>query len=418
VSKRQPFKPPFPSADPFFLVDSDFQDIGERYSGMWWQRVDTFVATNFEPFSYLEAATFRVFTRHEKSAGPGKGVVLTRNWLDFSVEHLSKYVKLLCNPKLKYFALIRQRVEEMLSNYLKHVKKIPHVDVTAYNMRRATLAVLPFKAPSEEDLNGVFALMLAVTIASLTRASFGRIVVVGVSDRDRNIIEDAFKHVKHHGVEYEAVLVVVDYPDAAGDDLKIVPRLAIRGLMESFSSNSSLEAKGIWLGDKPSKWEYVYYSEPDLVLQTNENALRHIESALREDKLVAAHRLELLPHAVDFPSVYDDPSLFLLNSCFLSEIHTLDDDYACCDMGLFYPANSANTSASESVRVTRECDLTWAYCGLWRRDAKYESVEEVLHLHRRLQNYTIIRLATGTGAPLVSANQRACIPRPRILGCT
>jgi hypothetical protein len=60
-----------------------------------------------------------------------------------------------------------------------------------------------------------------------------------------------------------------------------------------------------WLGDKhmlnATRWKYVFYSEPDLALNSRASAIPALTAEHASGKLIAAHRLQPIPHAFDFP---------------------------------------------------------------------------------------------------------------------
>ena len=101
------------------LNKSDFGGRGEMYSGIWWQNRAVFLSNNFKGVDRLENATFSTFRG-------GGGVRLTRDWLDMSVDHLSKYVKHL-NLHYKEQKDVRERLVEILRSYIHNAVLGTHV---------------------------------------------------------------------------------------------------------------------------------------------------------------------------------------------------------------------------------------------------------------------------------------------------
>ena len=138
----------------------------------------------------LEAATFHLF--HE--LGSDKNIYMTRDWLDFSVEHLSHYFRKHVDTDV--FANFEIAIQ-MMKRFLNKVKiRFPNGDDSAFN---ATLAVIPHFSPKSNfsfknwTLHGVsterprkqkylYMFAMSATLTSLWQAGIRRVVVAFPDD--------------------------------------------------------------------------------------------------------------------------------------------------------------------------------------------------------------------------------------------
>ena len=157
-----------------------------------------------------------------------------------------------------------------------------------------------------------------------------------------------------------------------------------------------------WLGENPSQWKYVYFSEPDLVLHTRPHGLEAIAQKLQQQHgtLMAAHRFNLLPHAVDFP-YYPWPGKLIPNQDVFSYFHDLAplSGDACCDAGEFHPGED-------------DYDYCWRWfdCGTRQQEEAITNVTRMREAHKRIVGYPMVRLTTGLRVPLVQEHARRCVP--------
>lgn len=413
------------------IKGSETRYVGDLYSGMWWQHRDTFLATPYQRVQFLEDASFVTFQLQETKFPPkyalhGKGVLLTRDWNDLSVEHLSKLVKYLQQLRstdskdLVEGAL--QQLRERLIDFLRGVKPfrghLPILD-TVHEIVSSTLALIPISfsrntntTASALDDHPFQILELAVTVASLWRVGIRRVLVVGLKQHQEEDVSALLKLLNDSNPILAAdlgnhifQLQFVDCSTVSSRQTvdNNVPRWALKGLQQAFKdSNAS------WLGNDPSIWSYIYFTEPDLILNTRSSALPDLTDAIRNDYCIVAHRLEPLPHETDLissASSDDDATReqfakFLLLS---SEQGLADttESRSCCDQGSYYPAHIEDPSTRVSMRELDEgsCSTVWSLCCIANTTAR-----------RRLRPYApFIRLAaTGTGLHLVHAHQRLC----------
>jgi hypothetical protein len=285
----------------------------------------------------LEGASFSAFK--------GKEVLMTRDWLDFAVEHLSMYHRHFKvdqgGNEVAYISL-RQHLE----GFMRRSKQIPEEEDMA---PRHTVAILPYT----DNFSGRRAAQgigekkrelrldtLAATIASLWQLGIGRVVVAGKTQADEESANMAFDRLKEYQPAFPQSMELafaVGPPNEKG----LVPYQAIHGLKMALLDHPNMTATEIenWLGAKhmsnATRWKYVYYSEPDLILNSRASAIPTLSAELANGKLIAAHRLQPIPHAVDFPPGFDDQSLLtvpMLGN--LSHVYDMySDKSACCDAG-------------------------------------------------------------------------------------
>ena len=410
---------------------------------MWWQDRESFLQTTFH-VDFLEAATLDAFANRPN---PYK-VQMAVDWMDLSVEHLSKYVKHFVHlddgQHVAHTAASvtpqQQRLVEILTNYVDRAQAFDLSSVSSPQQQQQqqlavhrTLVIVPLKASTKKyhDSNNHkywTQLQLAATLASLWKVGMRRVVVVGVSTLERQIAEAAFDQLRETKKQSTMDVVYVECTPNRTTATKNVPRLALQGLQlvlnktasGGSSSNNNHDTRWQWLGPNPDQWQYVYYTEPDLLLQTRPSALPALTEALRTGNLLAAHRLEPIPHQRDYPNDQHDrmldqllvPDLGVFAS--VTELNSGAD--SCCDQGTFYPANHGSSdmmSRPAQVRLDGQCLGIWVHCGFGRgqQQANYSDPVVAYNLHYRLWGYPFFSLRNGLGIPLVAANQRVCVPR-------
>ena len=406
-----------------FLNKSDFGSDLDKYSGMWWQNRTVFLSrwNSFKHIKSLEAASFAKFRMYNGKNGGGGGVRLTRDWLDMSVEHLSSYFKHL-NKSYKNQRAIRERLVEIMQNYIDNVVGYPNISSGTDELAvHSTIAILPLTASAKEPDNEMMMFEMAATIASLWKVGIGRAIVVGVSEREQKLAQDTFAMLRVQLAIRPMELAYVQVFNTTAEDRRLVPRVALFGLQNVMHpNNTDSAAQQAWLGSDPSRWKYVYFTEPDLILHTRPSALPAISQVLKEGSLMAAHRLDPVPHQRDIPQTNTDDYRFVLpNNGSFAAITPLGENDVCCDQGRYYPGNHADPTQRE--KVVRACPwmtaAIWFYCGFARKDKDYKDPAVILDVHHRLLKYPFISLSSGTGLPVLSEHQRVCVPRHGPANC-
>lgn len=390
---------------------------------MWWAHRDAVMKMNMDRVRNLEGTSFALFNK------PTNNTIMTRDWLDFSVEHSSKYIKHF-QRDIRHDGTTFQRLIDIIQGYLEKVKQhqeIPN-SKTMQLPTRDTIAIIPFfsteaqsrtaqdylsmqnsthqlRRKKEERKSILTMHSLASTIASLYQVGMGRVVVIGRRQQVPELVKAAFAII-HDLTMNDTDQMEVAYAWGLNATTEKVekgihlPTYAIKKLQSAMREDlDSGEATSI-LGETPSRWKYVYYSEPDLILHARKTTLPYFRDHLDQGNAIAAHRFQVMPHEVDHPS-YRFPNRLVPNIGHFSTFHDLDPEVdSCCDAGNYWPGKD------------ERCRALWHNCGFSGRDNRGRyNVREVLEKHKRLVNYPMIRLKkTGLGVFLVHNHARLCHP--------
>ena len=423
----------------------------EVYSGMWWQPIDAMLKVNYTQVAIKEAVTFKTYREVNRRS---KRVMATADWLDMNVEHVSKYVKHFLHHKwLSREERIRgvsssssenhtgqrlkARVGEILQLYINttSMKSYHHNRVDDSSAVQRTIAVLPLRAESTEFFDfELVTLQVAATVASLWNVGMRRIVVAGVSKNEQRAYGDIEELLRPHQKIRKIELGYVDMGSGyklTEKDMNNVPRLANVQFQRAMQVHRSKDSRrgnkklvSDWFGKEPSQFEHIYFSEPDLLLHIRPQAMPELSRQLTEGNLLAAHRLNLVPHIDQYQDIYEDATdermrlnmetQLLPSLANFGAVHTLDGNSGdvCCDQGRFYPTNVDDPTTSVAERKDLACPDNWVYCGF----AKMWNVNNVtwadyLKKHDLLARMPLISLRDGTGLPLAYSTQRVCIPK-------
>ena len=428
--KDDPRLAPYPISQLDFLNNSEVS-IGDAYSASWLQPLNQFMAMNLETIGTLEDASFRAFI-------PGKHriVRMTPDWLDLSVEHMSKWWKML--DIFRHEAVFVSLIQK-LEAYLRKGSNYP-IDNSLQN----TIAVVPFmqiKDDFQKQSRKGYQLSkytLAVTIESLRRAGFGRIVVAGLRpESEESLCQDTFRYWKSlveqkmisdtelvTQVGLTEVVYAVSPMNKAtsprNKKLTHVPRAALWGLFQAFESAGKIRqsanvhsnetlAVQKWLGTtrNASYWKYVYFTEADSILWTRPTTLSMLQQQLEtEPTVLIPHRLQPIPHQSDFLTVNQSlpPDYRYLSNATGSpfeqvmELDALQPQHdACCDefRGPRFKPGS----------IPKPCGNFWYMCDFSKRAHN--------RTHAHLQHYALVRFTHGTGVVSLASQEtgRRCIPQ-------
>jgi len=435
---------------------------------------------------YLEQVSYQSF----KDASH---VMQTVDWMDMSVEHLSKYVKHFGSwggTKDQAVGIAMQnRVSEILEQYIIRKKtqtascQSSSEDSSLQQQKQqqsavpSTIAILPLRVSSSPMQDASYktrllTLQTSATIASLWNVGFPRVVVVGVSENERKVAQQAFDLIKDH-LEIRAMELEYVQKDLDGEnDGKLVPKLAMIQFQkavrefrrakedgtlattaatnhtdDTFTTRNNSDFISSWLGADPSRWQYIYFTEPDLLLHIRPQAMPALSNELKKGHLLNAHRLQPLPHMQQFSDIFEQyatrptttqhnqrglqierkvvqssisvkhkmESLLLPNRANFAAIHALDtvSGDTCHDQGKFYPGHVEDPSTQLAVRKSADvmCNNLWALCGFSSAGGDYSEWSFVLDKHKLLITYPFISFVQGTGLPLVHHGQRVCTPK-------
>ena len=400
-------------------------DLNDMFAATWLQPLSKFMAMDVEYIMAVEDGCF-VALRGEKN----KYVRMTVDWLDFSVEHLSKWWKLLRALDSEHGPIPYNTIMLKLQGLLKNIR----VPANEEMHMRATLAVIafqPYKSSTKyfkkpEWAEAVTVTSLAATIASLMQAGFGRVVVVGHDDQvSLELSQQAFQllcnETKGGGMIHNESATAVQRPISRIGHMEVgfvsvtfadlitkavknnIPKAALAGLQQAFKGDLGFDETKLWLGDhhynkeSASPWKYVYLTEPDTILQTRPWVLPQLVDALDDGFIIVPHRLQPLPHESDVKG-FEDTRKFVPaigNFSVVMELDALGGD-VCCDAGIDKPGESKYPS----------CGNFWFLCG-------FDKKGDPLVNHERLLPYEFMRLRDGTGIVSLTGTPhgRRCNPR-------
>lgn len=386
------------------------RDHSTAYSGMWWMSTDNFLRIDVRAIGHLEGASFNAFRV--------SNLTMTKDWLDFAVEHQSMYIKFFAS------SFNRERSGQSFRTLLHmHRRYVYERQTRAYNNKssaaQSTIALLPYfagestltvdnyrdenylpKTPREKkEILVMYG--IAATLASLQQIGIGRAIILGQVDNEPALVTAAMEHAR-----LSAVNTVMDMAYARGVSDEImeplqpkekpnVPKGALETLQHAFNGDLGTEDQAQILGSNArQRWKYVYFTEPDLVLHSRPSMLQPLTEQLDQGNILAAYRLNLLPHESDFEDFFA-PSRLVPNAGNLTvtKLHPSID--ACCDQGV-------ELSAREP-----KCGTWWWSCGLGRAGERLTE-EERIQRNFRFEKYPLHRLESGLGATFVHEHVRTC----------
>jgi hypothetical protein len=379
-------------------------DLQDMFAATWLQPLSKFMTMDVNEILTVEDGCFVALR-----GGKQKYVRMTVDWLDFSVEHLSKWWKLLNALEAENDPIPYNTILSKLQGLLEHFR----VPVDKEMPMGATLAVIsfqPYKSSKKPEWGRTLTVTsLAGTIASLIQAGFGRVVVVGHNQVDSELSQQAFQLILRNGTRGRAgignesavqrsilrighteVGFVRAVTNVTTRYIKVnMPKAAIEGLQQAFKGDLGFEETKLWLGnhhnrESSSPWKYVYLTEPDTILQTRPWVLPQLVDALDDEGcfILVPHRLQPIPHESDVKG-YDDKTTFVPAVGDLSVVMELDalGGDVCCDAGIDKPGESNYP----------ECGTFWYMCGFGKKGG------DPLVDHERLLPYKFMRLRDGTG---------------------
>mmetsp|Transcript_10346 Transcript_10346/g.24645 ORF Transcript_10346/g.24645 Transcript_10346/m.24645 type:complete len:553 (-) Transcript_10346:175-1833(-) len=404
------------------------------YSGSWIQPIEPFLDLRIESMQSLEDASHRVYFENEKN------VRMSVDWLDFAVEHLSKWCK-----KLDLLAPHHNSVaiDKINGNLLTYIQATPAKTKTLKSMLKTesempllhpTIAVISHGAIIRKDTplsyergKNLTVTTLGATIASLLRVGVGRIVVTGMKEVDEELAKEAFRLIR---AQYETlngeyiVTTEFSYVKIANETWYKTksepinrPKATLYGLQEALNGNLKTQTEtDKWLGTvhDESYWKYVYFTEPDLILQTRIASLPAIHKALERGNVLMPHRLQPVTHESDLigpeNTKYNGPSQNLPATGKFKNVIELDGEVdMCCDDGREHPKWDGKDDPADKA-----CYTWWYDCGYTREWQNLGIPEKVKH--RRILHYTpLIRLSHGANIISISGSEheRKCRPRKR-----
>lgn len=432
--QQSPPPPPPPRKVHFFGAPIHIDNRGDPFAASWLQTREDFMAMDFGRIKICEDAAFVAFwmppQRQQK-------LRMTVDWLDFAVEHLSKWHKTLrlFSEEQAYQAAIA-KLDYYSSYYANNTDDNQSIIMQEMDASfRDTIAMIAFQSYNETDFPErayVYTKhLLGATIESLRRAGFGRVLIVGLYEKDGELVRDTIDYLKSKwdlpvkdtntaggSMVVEFVLGSIKQATANKDDPKLinVPKAAVDGLRQAFliatkDQKSASEVIGMasWLGNDPSRWKYVYLTEPDTILHVRPNALPQLQQQIDQGRVLAPHRLQPIPHQSDVHKT-SRPFTYLPNTN-VWPVHEVDPrSDVCCDA-----YQGKDTKPGLPPMIERCPHGFWHGCDF--NDKTYQDEDA----HKRLKPYGLIRFQAGIGTGIVSlagsVHGRPCAPQQTISEC-
>lgn len=395
------------------FLDSSQLSNKDGFSASWLQRRDTFLMMDLDTVAICEDAVFRTYTQNRRPL-----MRMTVDWLDFSIEHLSKWWKMLdvFNSKVTF-----KQFNNKLNSYLNEGKNYEIPSTSKFSETIAAIAYRPYSSGRDERPGKqLTTLSLAATIESLRRVGMGRVLVVGSEEYERALVEETFSFLrkkyelsqtnKGQIGDTEVAFVIAPRSGLKTKFLeKNMPRGALMGLHTAFVNASKIlegnhHFSQSWLGSDPYFWKYVYLTEPDSLLQAHQDAIPQIFNEVDRGNVLLPHRLQPIPHESDVPDYDGEPWKYLNASGDFQKVLDIEpEESSCCD-----EKQGPNFKPGAPPTV-KNCGTFWYTCGFRRSEASNADA------HFRLKPYDLMRLQTGSNIASIAGSEhgRRCIPKPR-----
>jgi len=279
-----------------------------------------------------------------------------------------------------------------MNNYISNVKMVESSPL------RDTIGIVAFQPYScacpEETCTGeeLTTTVLTATLKSLQRAGLGRVVVVSTVD--------TYKY-EPRDVSFGNTQVVFIQVDPATTKTVFIqnnmPHGAIVNLQEAVRNKD-----GKWLGKNAGRWRSVLLTEPDMIMHVKESSILNLAQAVESGFTISPHRLQPVPHPSD-SKVLENP--ITKSSRSFKVVTVENDDAKCIDVGEAEP-DGWQTNHPGRVDLCHDpwtyhpgmesegcCSGWWWQCGFWNGN------------HTRLDHYSMMRLAHGSGVTVLSADE-------------
>jgi hypothetical protein len=415
----------------YWLNHKQFDDQkSDYYSGSWLIPMSRFESVKADEINCLEDASHNVYSSNKSE------VRMAVDWLDFAVEHMSRWYKRLdvSNAENNDVA-----INKITGNLMKYVEDTPERTKAListsddYPLLHPTIAIISSYSMvnnrthvSRSRSKNLTVTTLGATIASLMRAGIGRIVCTGIDKADELAVTETYRLLLEQyanrsdwiaTTEFSYVQVDEELYKAEAAEVNR-PKAAVYGLQKALRRDFAPPYTERWLGNThpPSYWKYVYFTEPDLVLQTRATSLPAIHKALEEGHMLMPHRLELIAHKSDLTKdniVYDRDNFLPARGKFTDILDLDGDEDMCCDGGNNRPSWGKKV-VRKNAPTDKKCPDWWWNCGYFEGWQNLGLSDEVKH--RRILKYTpFIRLTQGTDIIAISGteHERKCHPRKR-----
>jgi hypothetical protein len=403
-----------------------------------------------------------------------RDVRLPADWMDFSVEHLSKWYKTTEYDKWNtgYQRLMHNLMAYLERQSLDRGGNGSQLDDSAVNPWKSTLTVVAYAPIRSDDAperaRRLDATILATLLASLVRQKCGRIVVA--TNRDYlnytsteiwsatlRLLEvatttalmtsqtnastsssswettwervDRDTHERKNGLNAEHSKIASTELALVG--LKVppendsIPRQLLLELQDSLFATPQTEKlwqrRAIYLGAESPQGntlKYLYFTEQDSPVQTRTHTFADFTQLLDSGGLLIPHRWQPVPHSSDLEQVETSPPGN-------NGTNSLPPYY-------YLPAVGNWTTVTTLTDVTSCCDLGCdsqvatrdypvvpdGYWFDWGLGVFLEEIHEMhpnmtlVHAVDRMSQYPLVRLANGTQITLLAASNHARQCRP------
>jgi hypothetical protein len=346
----------------YLRYGEDIAWINDLFSASWIMNLSRFKNINTDTIATIEDGCFQPFLQYIND------VRMTRDWLEFTVEHMSKWWKAINIFEHK------QTLDAFIAT-LERFGHEPAANTVGVNLSN-TIAIVPFMAYRSRANTGqgqgqaLTVSMLKACLRSMSRYGMGRVVVVVPTVGDRDTYE---RLVPAMFGDTTVVFRVVTQVKTRFISINM-PYGAIVGLQRAFESDDDN-----WLGNE-TRWDSVYLTEPDTLLHVKPAVLPELmNGVLNHGWVLTPHRLQPIPHATDLP--FPLPPVVVVPNNEYHQVQAIDSYTTCCwDSGDDRPP-------SENVG-----DF-WYMCGFRSGD------------HSCLRPYNMIRLSHGLGITMLMGSE-------------
>jgi len=353
----------------YLHLNKDIENIIDCFSASWLMNINRFMDINIDKIQTCEDACFQPLRQYKSH------VRMTRDWLEFTVEHMSKWWKIIDIFK-------HNQTLELFIEMLDRFGHEPIVEKVKSKLDK-TIAIIAFMPYGGETIKGqsqaLTASMLKACIRSMSRYGIGRVVVVVPTVSDRNKFSQKVPNMFGETTVVFRVAKTVKTKFISTN----MPFGAIAGLQQAFKSDDD-----DWLGNE-NRWNAVYLTEPDTLLHIKPKVFSDLMNGiLNEEWILSPHRLQPIPHESDLPFPLS-PVMVVPNN----EHHkvTIVDSYTTCcwDSGNDRPYGAKGTRHQHP----NKCNNYWYMCGFRSGD------------HSSIQPYSLMRLSKGIGITMLMGSE-------------
>lgn len=441
----------------------------DAFSASWWQSKERFLEYDKveQKTPSPEGASFEVFQKHKKY------VRVTRDWMDLNIEHMSKWWKVLLNTRFgnqqiydKYLPQILRIFQEYVysadrSFFWNSLDDEPQSDANNdwLEVSQSTIAVIAFMPVGGPGGDQITTWSLAATLMSLVQLGVGRVVISGIDSDEagQQIVQEAWNEIANATRDWPTSErkqmttfafcncgnATIEYPNGKPPRPipPNIPKTALRRLRHVYLKQVDETVRECWGGPSTSltettddvmdRWQYVFLGEPDLILNTRPSVMAQLGKALKDGGVLAPHRLQPIPHGLNFGNANWENELgFLIPKVppkldDVIEIDHYTDESSLVGSERYHTASEEMTSCCDDgnqkpYKQFEDCGIWWWECGYHIIRSRYlkggRSTELInmtfaMDAHKRVALYPFVKLKRGTGVVFAgSASGRRCLP--------